>query len=169
MARDATLIQLPNRETVANYLPALSQSILDQPPLAFHLKLPIAFGTADAAVLFTVPSTSGGYTIRGLELQKLYWEITADWTGGASSAIGVSSSRTGFTTKGDLLGGAAGDVAATLVAASLFAGTVGAKSLVTLASTAIIRAAETLRFDRITSAFTAGTGFVHCTGFILID
>lgn len=168
--RDPTQLSLPYAPTVANYLPALSQSVIDQPPLAFHLKLPIAFTTADAAVLFTTPATVGSYTLRGLELQKLYWEITADWTGGSSSAIGVSSgTRTGFTTKGDLLGGAAGDLLATLVASGLFVGTVGAKSLVTLASTAILRPTDTLRFDRIVSAFTAGTGFVHVTGFMLID
>lgn len=125
-----------------------------------RLALPIAFGTADAAVLFTVPTGAE------IKINDLFWEITADFTGGSSSAIGVSSAKTGFSTKGDLLGGAAGDVAATITAAlSPAAGTAGAK-MDTLAEVraAIFKAADTIRFDRITSAFTAGAGNVVLVG-----
>jgi hypothetical protein len=119
-----------------------------------HMKFAIAFGTADATVLHTVPT---GFR---LTLQRLWWEVTADFTGGSSSAIGVSSATAPHETKGDLLGGASGDVAATLVAAGVnIGGTIGASfgsnGVVVLAAT------NTIRFDRITSAFTAGTGFVH--------
>jgi hypothetical protein len=118
------------------------------------LKLAIAFGTADAAVLFTVPA---GFRLRPL---KAGWEPTADWTGGASSAIGLSSNNTAFNTKGDILGGAGGDLAATLTAAAVFTGTVGAK--ITNPGMVLV-ATNTIRFDRIVSAFTAGTGFAHVT------
>jgi hypothetical protein len=120
-----------------------------------HMKLAVAFGTADAATLFTVPAG-----VR-LELEKLFWEITADWTGGSSSAIGVSSADAPHSTKGDLLGGATGDVLATLVATTgETQGTVGV-SFSSAPNLAVLEATDTIRFDRITSAFTAGTGFVH--------
>jgi hypothetical protein len=120
-----------------------------------HLKLPIAFGTADAAVLFTVPTG-----IR-LEVVRAWWEVTTSFTGGASSAIGVSSDDADYNTKGDILGGASGDVLATLVSTGRVhkGGTVGAK----FGSNGVVALAggKVLRFDRITSAFTAGVGFVH--------
>lgn len=120
-----------------------------------HVDLPLAFafGTADAAVLYTVPA--------GFELAPgtLFWEVLADMTGGASSAIGLSSNNAGLSTKGDLLGGAAGDVAATLVAAGQKAkGTKGAKQGT---PSAYLVGANTIRFDRITSLFTAGNGIAH--------
>lgn len=126
-------------------------------PGAVLLQLPIAFGTADAAVLLTLQA---GQLMR---LKELFWGITTNFTGGSSSAIGVSSTKTGFTTKGDLLGGAAGDVAAALTTAlSPASGVIGA-GFDTLAKrrTALWKATEILRFDRITSAFTAGAGFVN--------
>lgn len=146
-----------------------SYQIIAQNPAAFHelllaanggmlpgtLELDVAFGTADAAVLFTVPA---GFRML---ITKTYWEPSVAWTGGASSAIGLSSSNPGYATKGDLLGGAGGDVAAglTVVAATPCKGTIGAK----LASggTVVLIAGDTIRFDRIVSAFTAGAAKVH--------
>lgn len=149
-----TTLQVPSPQNEANYSPALAARLknLFDSGLPTWLTLPIAFGTADAAALFTVPA---GYR---LFVHRACWEVTADFTGGASSAIGLSSDATGFTTKGDILGGATGDVLATLVA-GLKGGTVGAK----FASNGIVVIPETkvVRFDRITSVFTAGTGFVH--------
>lgn len=120
-----------------------------------YLKLPIAFGTADAAVLCTVPT---GFVLRLTGMP--YWEVTADFTGGSSSAIGISASAIA-TTKGDLLGGAAGNVAAALTAGTFKPGTIG-PLIDTLAELQAfgLKAADFLRFDRITSAFTAGSGFV---------
>jgi len=119
------------------------------------LKLPIAFGTTDAAALFTVPA---GFRVL---LQEMFWEITGDWTGGASSAIGVSSDQAPHSTKGDLLGGTTGDVATDLEAADgVTQGTIGA-SFSAAPKKVILDAGSVMRFDRITSAFTAGTGFVH--------
>lgn len=125
-------------------------------PGTVKLSLPITFSTADAAVLLTVPT--GALML----LRKFYWTISADFTGGSSSAIGVSSTKTGFTTKGDLLGGATGDVAAALtLALSPADGTIGAKmDTVGELHTTLWKAADIIRFDRITSAFTAGTGTV---------
>lgn len=129
----------------------------------FVLKLPIAFGTADAAVLFTTPA---GFCLRPTGMP--WWEVVAGFTGGSSSTIGISSTNihADFTVKGDILGGAAGDAAATLVAGQI-PGTYGDAfndadvstntQLVTL-HRCIIDEAKTIRFDRITSAFTAGSG-----------
>ena len=116
------------------------------------LYLPFSFATADGATLLTVPT---GCVIK---LDSAHWKITADMTGGSSSAIGIDSSVD--TTAGDLLGGSGGDVAAALTA-GVKAGTVG-----TVMDTdaelhsKLLPAAATVRFQRITSAFTAGSGYV---------
>lgn len=124
-------------------------------PGACRLLLPIGFATADAAVLLTVPTGAR------LAIRELFWNVTTSFTGGTSSAIGVSSNKASFTTKGDLLGGAAGNVLATLAAAAtLIPGTVGA-GFDTLAKRRVVwEATQTIRFDRITSAFDAGAGNV---------
>jgi hypothetical protein len=134
-------------------------------PGSLRLILPFTFATADAAALLTMP-TGALFLVR-----KAFWTIDTDLTGGASSAIGLSSNKTGFTTKGDLLGGAAGDVAASLTAAlSPANGTIGAK-LDTVAElhSALWKAGDTFRFDRITSAFTAGAGAAHVVGDLLAN
>lgn len=116
------------------------------------LYLPFTFATADGATLLTVPT---GAVIK---LDSAHWKITTGFTGGSSSAIGVDSSID--TTPGDILGGAGGDVAATLVAGTV-AGTVGAKMDTDAELHAqILPAATTIRLQRITSAFTAGVGSV---------
>lgn len=132
-----------------------------------HLKLPIGFGTANSTVLFTVPTLPNGCV--GLYLGRLWWEVTTSFTGGASTAIGVSSSNTGYNTAGDLLGGTAGDglVGVSLVSTGLKykGGTLGTK----YATNGIIAlvAGDTIIFNRIASAFTAGAGFVHIdVGFV---
>lgn len=76
------------------------------------LDLSFSKDTADGAALFTVPT---GVV---MQILALHWNITTSMSGGTSSSIGVSSNKTGFTAKGCLLGGAAGDVAATLTAAA---------------------------------------------------
>ena len=123
------------------------------------IPLPIAFGTADAAVLGTLPT---GCNIR---VQRCYWEVTTGFTGGSASAIGLSSNNTAHNTKGDLHGGAAGDVAATLVPGTAIAGTIGAN----IAAGVILVPTNTLRFDRITSAFTAGAGTLHVLADVLTN
>lgn len=119
------------------------------------LKLPIDFSLADATVLYTVPAN---ITVR---VMIAYWEITTSWTGGSSSAIGLSSSATGYTTKGMVHGGSAGDVAAALVSTTPYnLGTVGT-GLSATPKLIILPTGSTIRFDKVTSAFTAGAGFVH--------
>lgn len=114
------------------------------------LKLPIAFGTADGAVLYTVPA--GHY----LRINRSWWNVQTGFTGGSSSAIGLDSSNAAYNTAGDLLGGASGDVAATLVAGQQ-GGTVGAKFGSN--GVVVLGPGDTIRFQRITSAFTAGAGY----------
>lgn len=117
--------------------------------------------TADAAVLYTVPT---GFI---LEVLVPFQHVTTSWTGGSSSAIGLSSSNGGLSTKGDLLGGASGDVAAGLLSTGAYAkGTVGTK---VGKPGAVLVAGETIRFDRITDAFTAGAGVVHIPVAILLS
>jgi hypothetical protein len=126
----------------------------------FDLALPIAFGLADAAVLATLPTNALAL------LGRSYWEVTADWTGGSSSSIGISSGTAPHNTKGDILGGAGGDVAATLVASSgKVLGTVGADQ----AAGILLKSGVTVRYDEITSAFTAGSGFAHLVGLMLAN
>ncbi len=64
-----------------------------------------------------------------------------------------------------MLGGAAGDLLADLVAAT-YAGSVGA---VIGQPPAVIAAGEIVRFDRIVSAFTAGAANVHMIGRVLLN
>lgn len=113
----------------------------------------VAYTTADAAVLYTVPT---GFQ---LQLGIPYNHVTTSFAGGSSSAIGASSSNGGMSTKGDVLGGSGGDVAATLVSTGAWAkGTVGAKIG---KPAALLVAGDTLIFDRITSVFTSGVGVYH--------
>lgn len=126
---------------------------LRAPNQVVELVLPITFATADAATLYTVPVGAA------LKLLAAWWEVTTAWTGGASSAIGIDSDATGLSTAGDILGGGTGDVEAGLTEGE-FRGTVGAVDLA-IAPLAGLSAGELIRFQRITSAFTAGAGNVH--------
>lgn len=129
------------------------------------LRIPIGFATADAAVLVTFPAAMR------FAIREAYWEITTGWTGGTSSAIGISSgTNSACSTKGDILGGATGDVAATLVAtgpSNFILGTAGGKqdTIAHIRACCLI-ATDTIRFDRITSAFTAGAGYAHVVGIL---
>lgn len=127
-----------------------------------HLKLPIAFGTADAAVLYTIPTLVNGAA--AIRLDSAFWEISTSFTGGSSSAIGISSSTTNFTANGSVIGGSGGDVAATLVSTNKYVpGTIGLGFSTGAVTTGkiVMSAGDTIKFNRITSAFTAGTGFLH--------
>lgn len=120
----------------------------------FTAKLAIGFATGDAALLLTVPEN---FIVRVPAFP--YWENTAAWTGGSSSAIGISTTKASYNTKGDLLGGAAGDVTANM-GAGVKLGTIGPK-FDTLAEwqALLLVEGDSLRFDRITSVYTAGAGF----------
>lgn len=147
---------IPTRDQLATFPPAISDALVLAGTGVLHgtLTFPVAFGTADAAVLYTVPA---GYRMAIIEA---FWEVTVSFTGGAVSTIGLSSSNAGFNTKGDLLGGAAGDAAAVVISTGVLAkGAVGAK--MGAPNRVVLIAADTIRFDRITSAFAAGSGFAH--------
>lgn len=120
------------------------------------LKLPISSDTADGDPILTVPA---GFALRLTGLP--FWQVTTGFTGGTASAIGASTSVTGYTDKGDILGGAAGDVTATLGTAGVKAGTLGAEldDHAGFQALALVEGDE-IQFDRITSAFDAGEGFV---------
>lgn len=114
------------------------------------LELALTFNTADAAVLYTVPT---GFSLR--VASSGYFDVSVAFTGGTSSAIGLSSSNAAYNTKGDLLGGASGDLAAGLTAGAK-RGTTGTKH--GSGGAVVLVAGDTIRFDRIASAFTAGSG-----------
>ncbi len=120
-------------------------------------KIAVAFGTADEAVLFTVPV---GFT---LAVQEAAWEIGTSFTGGSSSAIGLSSSNTNYATQGDILGGAVGSVAAEITSTIKHTATPRGATFTATPFTCVLEAADTVIFDRITSVFTAGAGFVRMT------
>lgn len=114
------------------------------------LALSFTYATTDTTVLLTLPT---GCIVRVL---GGYWEVSADFTGGTSSAIGLSGPSP-HNTKGDLLGGASGDLQAALTAGTMKRATVGAD----IAAGVMLNAGETVKFDRIASAFTAGSGVAH--------
>lgn len=120
-----------------------------------NLCLAADYTKADNATLFTVPV---GARLRPLDA---YWDITTTFAGGSSSAIGVHASPTGWATKGDILGGASGDLTATLVSTNTRkVGTKGAKQADGDFGLILV-AADTLKFDRITSVYTSGAGNVR--------
>lgn len=141
-------------QNLANYPPGISAALfsLYQQGLPFWLgPIAVDFSLADAAVIYTVPTLPSPAT--RLSVARVMLEVTADFTGGSSSAIGLSSSNTAYNTPGDVFGGASGLLLAALTAG--FRGTDGAKPRVVLA------AADTIKWNRIASAFTAGTGKIH--------
>jgi hypothetical protein len=128
---------------------------LRAPGLNNKLSLPFTFATADAAVLLALPA---GCYIRPIDF---YWTASVPFTGGASSAIGAGSNLATYTAKGALLGGAGGDVAATLIASAAALGTAGSALGTVAGQRLLLGPTNTVRFDRITSAFTAGAGTIE--------
>jgi hypothetical protein len=125
-----------------------------------YLRLPITFATANDETLYTVPA---GMSIA--ILPYCMWEVTTAFTGGTSSAIGVSSDLAPHETAGDIHGGATGDVLATLVA-GFKRGTQGA-SFTAAPNCVVLTAGKLIKFNRITSAFTAGAGYIHLPAIVV--
>lgn len=120
------------------------------------LTIPVTKDNTDNQTIFTVPAGSR------LKVREAWWEVSVSWTGGTTPAIGVHASPTGWTTKGDILGGASGDLTATLVSTDTrMTGTVGAKLDTYAHGRLIMIAADTFKFDRIADAFTAGAANVR--------
>lgn len=106
---------------------------------------------ADAAELYTIPDALGR-----VRLSKAYSRITTAFTGGTNAAIGCSSSNAAYATKGDLWGGAGGNLLAALTA-GYRGGTVGTKLANNLV--VILEPGDKILFDRVVDAFTAGAGY----------
>lgn len=136
-------------------------------PGGVDLALPFVFGTADATALLTIQAGTV------LHVMSAYWEVGTGFTGGAASAIGLSSNKTtptNWSTKGDILGGASGDVTATLGTAGIKAGTIGTDmDTLTKVRGLILVATDTVRLDLITSQFTAGAGNAHLVGTLIAN
>jgi hypothetical protein len=120
----------------------------------FALKLPIDYTLADAAVLYTVPA---GLRVR---VVSVFWEVTTGFSGGSSSAIGLSSSQSPHDAKGDIHGGSAGDVTAILGSTGVVRGTQGL-SFTATPFVVVLDGGATIKYDRVTSVYTAGVGSVH--------
>jgi hypothetical protein len=119
----------------------------------------VTFATADAAVVFTVPVGARILSRRG------YWVNSIAWTGGSSSAVGLSSSNASYNTKGDLQGGSGGDLLAAMTAVVTTGSAIGAK----VTAGILLNAADTVRFDRIVSIYTAGAGIPHLIVDVLLN
>jgi hypothetical protein len=118
----------------------------------FTAKLPVAQDTADAEALLTVPT---GFVLK-LAAHPFY-DVAVAFSGGSSSSIGASLSKTGYSTKGDIIG-------ATLSAAlgtGIKKGTLGDK-LDSFAEfqALFLEATDEIRHDRIVDDFTTGSGFL---------
>ena len=146
---------IPTQATLANYPNALAAMLLAANSGQMHgtISLPFTFATANNAVLFTVPS---GYRMQVVDAA---WEPLVSMTGGTASAIGLGTSNAGYAAAGALLGGASGDVASglTAVAATPLKRTIGSA----IAAGVWLVAGDTIRFNQITSQFTAGNGLAH--------
>lgn len=127
------------------------------------MRFPVTKSTADAAALWTVPT---GVIL--LLVHPFAWieQITANWTGGTNAAVGMSTNKSGFNTKGDLLGGKGGLLAADLT--TTIGQTLGkrgtlarpAGSVLFEENAAVASAAATPRFavKQLLYAKTIGTG-----------
>jgi len=113
------------------------------------LKLPVSYATADDAVLFTCPDN------HYLRVARAYWINTTAWTGGSSSKIGASTSNASGSTDGDIQGGASGDATAAM-GTGIKPGTVGAA----LATGVFLTPGDTIKFNRMTSVYVAGAGYL---------
>lgn len=120
---------------------------------AIDIQLPVTSATADATTLYTVPT---GFRLR---LTVPFWSVSVTFTTSTSGAAGLKSSNAGLSTAGDILGGASGDLVATLVSTGAYAkGTVGAKIG---KPPAVLSGGDTIVFNLIAGTYTAGTGIAH--------
>ena len=138
---------------------------------AFTLRIPFVFGTADAALMHTVP-VGFAWRMTGMP----YWDITTGLVGDAATRIGWSSSNLAgdFTVKGDILGSAGGDSIATLGAGAAIVtpGTIGdawsdadtANTSLAVVAGLMPVAGSTIRYDII----VAGTGLTAGAGMLCI-
>lgn len=120
---------------------------------AIDLKLPVAFDTADEAVLFTVPD---GFAI---VLSASLWNVDTAFTGGTDAAIGLSSSNAALSDPGALLGGETGALEADLAG--------GISPGIHFDAVTTLVAGDTILFNAIADAFEAGAGHAHVLAQVL--
>ncbi len=123
---------------------------------SFDLKAAIGFALADNATLVTVPV---GFLISTV---RPFLEIVTQFAGGTNAAIGVSASVVPFSTAGDIIGGAGGELTAALTAG--MRGKLGTALAAALAGTGqpfTLAAGGILKWNKIVDSFTSGAGFLH--------
>lgn len=113
------------------------------------LAIPFDFNTPNLAELHTVEE---GHRFMVLDA---FYEIDTPFTGGTNAAIGFSTSAAPHNTAGDLVGGAAGNVAAGLTA-GLGKGSPGTDYGSN--GRVFLKGGDKILFNRIADAFTAGKG-----------
>lgn len=124
------------------------------------LQLPVTSATLDTAVLYTVPT---GFRLR---ITVPFWSVSTTFTTSSAGAAALKSSNAGLATAGDILGGASGDLVATLVSTGAYAkGTVGVKIG---KPAAVLSAGDTIIFNLIAGTYTAGAGIAHVPVEILL-
>lgn len=122
------------------------------------LWVPISFATTNDQHILTIPTGCA------FKLERALWKVTTAWTGGTNAAIGISSSL--YTTDGDILGGATGELLAGLTA-GIRSGTIGVKmDTVSEIHAQVYVAGDYFKFDRVADAFTAGAGYVILCGYL---
>lgn len=125
---------------------------------AFDLVIPVTFANTDGQQLVLVPAEMTLLPVYA----GIFLEVVTAWSGGAASTVGLSFSN-GTVTRvaGNLAGGAAGNGAFTYVSYRQF--TLGLQySIAAGTSNAVVLGpASQVFWDRIVSAYTAGTGNVH--------
>lgn len=120
----------------------------------------VSSATTDATVLYTVPA---GFRLR---LTVPFWSVSVTFTTSSAGAAGLKSSNAGLNTAGDILGGASGDLVATLVSTGAYAkGTVGAKIG---KPPAVLSGGDTVIYNLIAGTYTAGTGIAHIAVEVLL-
>lgn len=120
----------------------------------YAIKIAVDYTLADATVLFTVPFRSV------MIPDSAFVEVTTGFTGGTSSAVGISSSQTAYTTKGMLMGGSAGLLTAVIGTATIVRGTQGT-GITASPNVIVLEKGATIRWDLIASQYAAGAGFIH--------
>jgi hypothetical protein len=120
---------------------------------SFTMSIPCSYANTDGEAIETIPA---GFVVR--LAAHPYLEVGTAWTGGSSSAIGFSTNISGYEAGGDFLGTASGMLAAAL-GAGVINSTIGDElGDITGLNAMLFVATSEIQFDRVASAFTAGTG-----------
>ncbi len=109
------------------------------------LSLAVTHANVDADTIFTVPVGAR------LHPREAWWETTTTFNG-STPKLGVHASPTGWTTKGDILGGASGDTVAST--GTRMDGTIGAKLDTRTNGRLIMIAADTFKFDVVSGSLS---------------